>query len=540
MNAPPRLLLCAAVLAAGALAVPAGPLTGQSTITFLEVALDDETRQADEKLRRYLSAETGSVFVPERPLEYGQVVNRLAGWRDDRGPFVARVTPYAFVAAEMLGAQLDGLATYVSSSTDGTTYHAYFVVSRERFDRAPDLASLVDYLRARPQPATFVYHSKFSTSSYFLPALFFRSHGIFNMPAATQYHTAIHSHEWGSSSSDLVRAVADGRYDVAAVWDATRSRFEDVDSLRQRYGSRVHFIQLPTPLPNDLLVVSAAMDSTTRAAIQAAVRRMDDDEIGEGDFRTWQDISDATDARQALANLRWLARERPPAVTVDVRQADRGGAVPERLLEAARQAVRLSSTEFVNYDDDFHAHRDYVWTLEHVRDGTIALTSRIIGSDVDDQQFRISFQNEEDLTRRLGALIHGRLHRVRYVWPYRPEQPTIVRDVAFSLPPGSPVRVRRIHWLDAQRNYFQQDAEFEATVATADFFKLELSPDFVAPAQAGFGFDPMSNISYRVILLRPATESRLFRGLTVVLVLLLVAAAAAAVAAHRRPHPTHP
>jgi ABC-type phosphate/phosphonate transport system substrate-binding protein len=532
-----RPLLCCTLLIAVAAAAPA-QARGQATITFLEVALDDETRQADEKLRRYLTTETGHVFVPERPLEYSLVVNRLAGWRDDRGAFIARTTPYAFVAAEMLGAQLDGLATYVSTSTGGTTYHAYFVVNRQRFARSPDLASLVDYLRARPQPASFVYHSKFSTSSYFLPALFFRSHGIFNMAEATQYHSAIHSHEYGSSSADLVRAVAEGRYDVAAVWDATKSRFEEVDSLFARYGSRVHFIQLPTPLPNDMLVVSAAMDPATRARIHDAIRRMGEDEIGQGDFRTWREISDAPAAREALANLRWLARERPPAVTIDVRRADRGSAVPESLLEAARQAVRLSATEFVNYDDDFHAHRDYVWSLEHVRDGTIALTSRIIGTDIDDQRFRISYSDTEDLTRRLGSVIHGRLHRVRYVWPYRPERPTIVRDVAFSLPPGSPVRVRRIHWLDAQRNYFQQDAEFEARVESADFFKLELSPNFVAPAQAGFGFDPMSNVSYRVVLLRPATESPLFRALTVVFVLLLAAAAVAAVLAYwRGPEP---
>jgi len=526
--------MLAAVLLPLAAALAPAPARAQSTITFLEVALDEETRQADEKLRRYLASETGSVFVPERPLEYGLVINRLAGWRDDRGPFIARTTPYAFVAAEMLGARMDGLATYVSSSTGGTTYHAYFVVNRERFNRAPDLPALVDYLRHRDQPATFVYHSKFSTSSYFVPALFFRSHGIFNMPERTQYHTAIHSHEYGTSSADLVRAVADGRFDIAAVWDATKTRFEEVDSLRARYGSRVHFIQLPTPLPNDLLVVSAAMDSAGRARIQSAIRRMAEDEIGEGDFLTWRDISDAPDAREALANLRWLARERPPAVTVDVRRADRGAHVAEHLLEAARQAVRLSSTEFVNYDDDFHAHRDYVWTLEHVRDGTVSLSSRVIGSDVDDQRFWISFNDEDDLTRRIGSLIHGRLHRVRYVWPYRPEQPTVVRDVAFSLPPGSPVRVRRVLWLDAQRNYFQQDAEFEARVSSADFFKLELEPNFVAPAQAGFGFDPMSNISYRVVLIRPATESWLFRGLAILFVLLLAAAATAAVLVHRR------
>jgi ABC-type phosphate/phosphonate transport system substrate-binding protein len=525
------LLLCAAL--AGSVPCPS-PAAAQSTITFLEVALDEETRQADDKLRRYLGQKTGAAFVSERPLEYSAVVNRLAGWRPDKGYFVARTTPYAFVAAEMLGARLDGLATYVSTATGGTTYHAYFVVNRERFTRTPELASVVDHLRTLGRPASFIYHSKFSTSSYFVPALFFRSHGIYNMPEATQYHTAIHSQEYGSSSADLVRAVAENRFDIAAVWDGTKTRFEEIDSLRQRYGSRVHFIRLPTPLPNDLLVVSAAMDSVTRGRIVAAIREMGEDEIGEGDFRTWQDINAAPAAREALANLRWLARERPSAVTVDVRRADRGGALPDHLLDAARQAVRLSSTEFVNYDDDFHAHRDYVWSVESVRDGTISLTSRIIGSDTEDQRFWISFGDEEDLARRIANLIHTRMHRVRYVWPYRPERPTVVRDVGFNLPPGSPVRVRRVQWLDAQRNYFQQDAEFDARVASADFFKLELEPHFVAPAQAGFGFDPMSNISYRVVLLRPATESTLFRVLTGVLVLLLVAAAAAAVRAMRQ------
>jgi hypothetical protein len=91
-----------------------------------------------------------------------------------------------------------------------------------------------------------------------------------------------------------------------------------------------------------------------------------------------------------------------------------------------------------------------------------------------------------------------------------------------------------VQWLDTQRNYFQQDAEFVAQVDHADFFKLELAPNFIAPAEAGFGFDPMSNISYRVILVRPAEESTLFRVLTGVFVLLLVAAAAAAIQAVRR------
>jgi DNA-binding SARP family transcriptional activator/ABC-type phosphate/phosphonate transport system substrate-binding protein/membrane-associated phospholipid phosphatase len=525
----------AALLALCACALPRDA-HAQSTITYLEVSLDDETRRADEKLRRYLGARTGSAFVPERPLEYDAVIDRLAGWRPEKGDFLARTTPYAFVAAEMLGAQLDPVATYVSTATDGTTYHSYFVVNRARFPYRPDLASLVDYLQERATPATFVYHSKFSTSSYFVPALFFRSHGIYHMANATQYHTAIHSQQFGTSATDLVRAVADGTYDLAAVWDGTKRRFENVDSLRERYGSRVHFIQLPTPLPNDLLVISASTDSVTRARLEDAIRGMGASEIGEGDFRTWQHIDAAPAAREALANLRWLARERAPAVTVDVLRSDRGEQVTDAVLDAARQAVRLASAEFVNYDGDFHAHRDYVWTIEHVRDGTIALTSRIAGSDVDDQRFQLSYRDEEELTRRIGDLVHSRLHRIRYIWAYRPERPTIIRDIDFELPAGTEVRVRRIHWLDAQRNHFQEDAEFVAHVEHSDFFKFELqqSPGFNADSDDAFGFDPMSNISYRVVLVRNTAEPGFFRVLTVILVLLLAGAAVSAMVAWRR------
>jgi ABC-type phosphate/phosphonate transport system substrate-binding protein len=523
--------LAGALLTALALA---GAAAAQAPITFLEVALDEETRRADEKLRRYLAQETGESFVAERPLEYGAIVDRLASWPAERGAFVARVTPYAFVAAEMLGAKLEVLGTYVSAATGSTTYHSYFVVSRERFPHAPELASVVEYLRGLGRPASFVYHSKFSTSSYFLPAFFFRSNGIFNMPESSAYHTAIHARELGGSSADLVPAVAEGRFDLAAVWDGTRTRFEEVDSLRARYGDRVHLIQLPTPVPNDLLVASASMDAAARERIQAAIQTMTPDAIAEGDFQTWLDMGSAREAREALANLRWLAHERPPAVTVDVRLSDVGGAVPDSILDAARQAVRLSATELVNYDGDFHAHGDYLWTIERVRDGIITLSSRIIGSDLEDQRFRISFRDAEDLTRRIGSLIHSRLHRIRYVWPYRPERPTLIRDVDFSLPAGSAVRVRRIRWLDVQRNHFQEDAEFEARVESSDFFKIELGPSFVAPAEGGFGFDPMSNVSYRVVLVRPAAESPLFRVLTGGLVFLLVGAAGAFGVAARR------
>ncbi|UCC71450.1 MAG: PhnD/SsuA/transferrin family substrate-binding protein [Gemmatimonadota bacterium] len=517
------------VLAGLASVTPISSAVAQEQVTFIEVALDEETRRADEKLRRYLGSEAGLMFVSERPQEYGAVINRLANWDPERGDFLARVTPYAFVAAEMLGADLEIFASYVSRATGGTTYHSYFVVNRERFTDRPELANLVEYLRSLDAPATFIYHNKFSTSSYFLPSLFFRGHGIYNMPGSTEYHTAIHSTKLGNSSSNLVRSVALGEFDLAAVWDGTKTKFEVTDSLYDRYGSRVHFIQLPTNLPNDLLVGSASMDSASRARIREAIRGMGPEEIDEGDFSTWRDINSAADARQALADLRWLARERPAPVTVDVR-TPAAGSVPEAYLEAARQAVRLSGTEFVNYDDDFHAHRDYVWTLELIHDGAIELTSRIIGSEIDDQRLQISFKDTEDLTRRIGTLLHSRMHRIRYVWPYRAEHPTVIRDVGFSIPPDASVKVKRISWQDAQRNLFLEDAEFDAQVGHSDFFRFELYPNFIPADDGAFGFDPMSNVSYRVILVRPEAERPLFRVLTVAFVVLLVLAAVAAFA----------
>ncbi|UCG88501.1 MAG: PhnD/SsuA/transferrin family substrate-binding protein, partial [Gemmatimonadota bacterium] len=429
----------------------------------------------------------------------------------DKGEFLARTTPYAFVAAEMLGADLEIIATYVSRATGSTTYHSYFVVNRERFPDRPELANVVEYLRNLERPARFIYHNKFSTSSYLLPSLYFRDHGIFNMAESTEYHTAIRSEKLGDSSSGLVRSVALGDYDLAAVWDGTKTKFETTDSLYRRYGSHVYFIRLPTTLPNDLLIASASMDSASQARIREAIAAMADDEIGEGDFRTWREINAAPDARQALANLRWLARERPAPVTVDVRTSEAEGTdVLEEYLEAARQAVRLSGTEFVNYDDDFHARQDYVWNLQPIHDGAIVLTSRIVGSDIDDQEFQISFKDAEDLTRRIGALIHSRMHRIRYVWPYRTEHPTVIRDVGFNIPPGASVKVRKISWLDVQRNLFLEDEEFDAQVGHSDFHRFELYPDFIGRDQGAFGFDPMSNVSFRVILVRPEQERPIF------------------------------
>lgn len=500
------------------------PLAAQTPVTFLGVALDADTRRADEKLRRYLEGAAGLSFVSERALDYRTVIDRLVAWQPGRAPFLARVTPYALVAAELLGADMQIMATYESRATGATTYRSYFVVNRARFPYQPELSSMLRYLREAPTPRTFAYHSEFSTSSFFLPALYFRRNDIYDMPQSNAHEAAIRIRRFGSSSADLVGAVARGEYDFAAVWSGTKAQFEN--------ERRVAFIELPTLLPNDLLVASSQLDSVTVARIRRAIDAMPPHTIDEGDFLGWRDFNAAAEARTALADLRWLARGQPAASIIEVRGA---GGLPDDYLHAVRQAVRLAGPEFVNYDPDFHLDRDYVWTVQPIHDGAVRLVSHIIGFDVADQQFELSFRDAEDLTRRVGTAIKDRLHRLRYVWPYRADPPTVLRDVDFALPAGSPVRVRRLRWVDISRDAYVQDAELAARIAHSDFYKFELAPSFIAPPDdEGFGFNPMSNISYRVVLERVEHERSIFRILTVALLVLMVLAAAAAGADLRR------
>ena len=68
-------------------------------------------------------------------MPYGDVIRAFA----EAGPnrrYLARITPYAYVAAEMLGAKLNILAVYKSAATHSTTYNSYFVVRRDRFAAA--------------------------------------------------------------------------------------------------------------------------------------------------------------------------------------------------------------------------------------------------------------------------------------------------------------------------------------------------------------------------------------------------------------------
>jgi len=509
----------------------------QDSITFLGVGLDSETLEADSALRQYLLRRDVH-FVADpwgHSIPYEDMIDTLVAWNDSAGPFIARVTPYVFVAAEMLGAKLEVLAAYQSEATQHATYHSYFVVARDKIggESAPELDDLLDYLKERPEPATFIYHSKFSTSSYFLPSLTFRANQIFSTDeeSNTQGLTRIHSRQEGSSSSNLVRLVATGQYDLAAVWDGTKEPFTEDSDLRRDFGRKVYFIKLPTPLPNDLLVTSAGIQPEIRQDIENAISNMTESEISVGDFRTWVGSNKPgwPDAMVALSGLRWLARERPAPAIVDINEELSEG-VDDALMEAAKQAVLLAGTEFTLYDEHYHKGSHYVWALEPLHDGAVTLRSRVRNSAVEAQEFQISFASPEDLTRRIGILMHSRMHRIRYLWPYKADEPTVIRDVSFAVPAGDSVVVRRITWRDPVKADIDDfsGSEFRAEVTSATFHKFELNlADFLAndASLESLSLDPMSNVAYRVILLRPDRERRIFRAFTVVFILLLVTAA---------------
>ena len=145
---------------------------------LLGVPLSPEYRDADKALAKQLGRALQIELKHDDKFNtYGDLIERVTTTTDR---YLVRMTPYAFVAAEMLGARLEVLATYESVATGTTTYRSYFVVNKQKFEEFPaTIDGIYAYLKKLPKPARFVYHDKFSTSSYLLPALWFRSHRIF-------------------------------------------------------------------------------------------------------------------------------------------------------------------------------------------------------------------------------------------------------------------------------------------------------------------------------------------------------------------------
>jgi ABC-type phosphate/phosphonate transport system substrate-binding protein len=510
------------------------------TLRFIGVAPDEEYEKADSALAEYLRRASGMTVERSIQETYYNAIKTVVESGDK--PYVARMTPYAYVVAELEGAQFEVLATYLSKATGSLTYHSYFVVRAEnedfRFSPNPTLREVADYLavnaKERP-PRRFVFHDKFSTSSYFVPSLFFRSQRVF-VPEPGQRSGRLiplvaAQAEPGSGSSDLVRLVASGKADIAAVWDGTKAKFEGKPEW-----SNLRFIRVDAVLPNDLLVCSRSLPEATKAALKKAFRQM---ECGPGktsfggDFTCWSEINDAPEAREALAALRRSAIAQAAPVTVKIAPATTDPAALaryRRYVEAAEQAVRLAGTEFVLYDPDFHRWADVDWTLEIVHDGAVRVTSTINGiKSVAPQRFQVSFTDlQEDLPKRLEALIHGRMNRIRYVWSFEDRVPTIIRDVSFSLTPGTALPVQKITWTDPEKNEFMAGDEFEARVKEADFRKFQLDEASFPMTEAKIlKVNPLSNAAYRVVLIRAPVERPLFRYLTLALVVLFLMAAVA-------------
>ncbi len=558
------LLAATVILAYACSAAPAQePETSAATsarLSFYKVELDD-SEFADEILRGYL-LEKADIEFDQEGLTYEAVIKRLVEGSDRR--FLARTTPYVLVIAQTLGAQLEVLATYQSRATGRTTYRSYFVVNRDELPGKPSRDDLERYLRDRAEqgdPALFIYHNRFSTSSYFVPSLFLRERGFYSVSGSTGKQAAVHTERVEGGSTNLVLEVARGNADLAAVWDGTKAKFEPGGKHFAEYGHKVAFVELETVIPNDLLVTSADLPSKLKQQIRTAIDVMEEPDLEHraglrrqapeslGDFRYWIDFdaknaddqAPARAARTALAGLHALIRWRPPPVIVEVRPgpgAEQEAAEDEleALLEAARQAIHLSGTELTLRHKDIHQANDLLWQLTPLHDEAVLLTSSIVGLEGHQQEFRISHQprngSYRDLTQRIGDLIHARLHRIRYLWPYL-DDPTVIRDVAFDLPAGTPVKIKRMQWLDPAANSSLQGEYRDARVVDSNYSRFSLE---VLEADAGIEglADPLSDVAYRVALLRPAKETLLVSVFTAVFVTLMVLAAVFAALELRR------
>lgn len=493
----------------------------KTPMTFVGVALDPETQEADEHLRQFFQAQLRLKFE-NRDMEYSAAIQTLKKWNSAKqGPMMARITPYVYVVAEMLGANLEILATYKSKKTEANIYHSYFVVRRSEFS-GNDLDEFVQLLRKRETPARFIYHNKFSTSSFFLPSLYFSEKDIFSVPGQEKNdrsYITIHSERPGDArgSSDLVRMVKAGVADFAAVWDGTKSKFDRDPELV--------FLKLPTPLPNDLLVVSHSTDPILKEKLHQSIGDLKSDGINVGDFLTWINFNRTPKARRALAMLRWKARTKPKPVPIQIRNAHQeGNPVDERDLEAAKQAIRLSGTEFVVFDEDFHKHFDVLWTIRKTHQNALEITSEFVDSGLTPQVFHISFKTNdmESLVYRIGSEITGRMDRIRYVWPFDDNHPRVIRDVDFDIPKGEIMKGQKITWKDVSNNDSIVSNPFDVEISLTDFNSFELTERGFPkrPGSNQFDFDPMSNVSYRIFLVRPEQDPLMIKILSSTLIAL--------------------
>lgn len=526
-------------LAAGlffALLLVSWTAVAEEQMVFVGVDLGDDAAAADEKLLDYLREE-GLRFVDgERQRSYKEVIGALRGLSGEaqtRDLLLARVTPYALVAAQLLGARVKVLATYTNASDD-TTYRSSFVVNRDRFEEHFDEATmdnLLRYLKKDGPRIRFAFHNRLSTSSFFLPSIFFRSNGVYSSDGTgAADRKAIISHELKNlGSTDLVKAVAMGEFDVAAVWDGTKRKFGPGGELEQEYGGRVRFIEIDMDLPNDMLVAPASMDPERLERLERAIEGMGAATIGGEEFKSWtaMDSDDGKRANTALSALRVAADEQIYSSAVVKISADPG---TEHLLGAVENAVHQMRGRYTLYDEALHQKHDVVWTLEKLHDDkgvtAIQLRSKIEYSDLEEQTIPISFDTQENLTARFEKAVRERLHGISYVWAYVQNPPTVLHNVGFI--PEDSVGVLAVRRVESGRYDYKivGDEEVRVPFVLADSRRIELDQDrFENEVSREIEFDPLGDLSYRVVIPRPNHERAFFKWITAVLVGLFVLAA---------------
>lgn len=502
-------------------------------VDFIGIAVDKDAQESDQLLCKNLEESAQVQFSGCTPLEYGAAIQAVV---NARHAFVAHLPPYAYVAAEMQGARFETVAIYKSKATQKYTYHSYLIVRRSDFKQktqpgkergkeesvpTPTLADIERYLKASER--TFVSHDKFSTSSYFLPSLYFRSHGIFKMDRILGQLKPIKVNvlPTGKTAADSVQDVLNGRADIAAVWDGT------LKDLTDEQKKSIFQIQLPDVLPNDLLVYSMDLDNKLKDRIRAAIRP--GLKIGCGDIVVWSDYADHKDddgAGTALADLQEeaMAPPAPTPIKIEWSSDQPCDQVCEKCKEAARRAIQLAGTEFVLFDKAHYVSAEVTWTLKLKHKNSLTLSSdwngiRVPkGIQVPKQDFNISFVNpDSDLAPRIGAIVRSEMHRTRYGWPFIEKPITVIRDADFSLPADTQVLVSKITWLDPRKNAYIPSYIETTGIKNADLYKFELKADKVGGSEVLL--DPMSNVAYKMLLVRP-DESWLYEILAYVFVAL--------------------
>ena len=508
----------------------------RTPIQFLSVASDTDTKRADQKLLDYLRHKVPVTFEKQE-MDYESAIKTLITWDSEKqGPLLARVTPYAFVVAEMLGADMAIVGTYLNKKSNSVTGGSYFVVHKEfgyeKTEALKDFARHLDnpktqtkdfikILRQRETPARFVYNNKFSTSSYFLPSLYFKNRSIFSLstqPKGKQKFIAIHSlaPDGIAAPSDLIPIIKNRQADFAAIRESVKNQFDTDTDLK--------FIKLPYSTPNDLLVMVKPFNKLIKQVkdqVLETIQRMEATDINEGDILKWEDFNASPKARKSLANLRYLAKTTPHPVVIHIRksQKEKSG-IDEKHLEATRQAVRFSGTEMVLFDEDYHSAFDVLWTLETRHDHSILLTSTIMDSGLT-QEFSVSYRigDMESLASRIGRVIDHKMHRIRYIWPFDDETARVLRDVDFQIPVGRQLKVQKITWSDFNTNEYTVDTPFNVEVTQSDFHSFQLKgKGFPQKEDGKFGFEPLSNVAYRVFLERTPNAGDTYKMATKILI----------------------